>query len=474
MQSLHELPKQENFGGDINNSKRAAASSSAKFDRLILPDQTDANNYKDAGPFSSFSRESVVAVVSVAAVLLAIVGSLVFLVLRRGGKRKKLYEEVPEDGNRSRKTSMRPNDPTLYVQNRVIDFVVPNIQTAVAPVSSPPDSLSLSSGSSTDIPLWAKLALLDNTSQSSLVLPGLSVLGGINPELYRVGLDETEEDSSYPDGHKGRLWMSLHYDPASERLSVKISKAKNLPSRTCGSVNNCDPFVRLSLIPDERRYLQSKTKKKNCNPKFDETFVFQIPVKAMEERTLKLSVYDNDRGKRHNIIGHALFPLKDLDLTSNENIDVWKDLEAEVQDTPSDLGEMLVSLCYNQNLERLTVTVFEAKHLRFPDNTPPLDTYVKVTFMLENKAVKSKKTAVTKRRSDPKYNESFNFRVTPDGVTSASAILQVMVVKTNGKDKVLGRLVLGSYMFARGKARDHWNEVMSAGHRQIRHWHKLS
>ena len=29
-------------------------------------------------------------------------------------------------------------------------------------------------------------------------------------------------------------------------------------------------------MPDERRYLQSKFKKKNCNPKFEESYVFQV------------------------------------------------------------------------------------------------------------------------------------------------------------------------------------------------------
>lgn len=33
---------------------------------------------------------------------------------------------------------------------------------------------------------------------------------------------------------------------------------------------------RLHLMPDERRYLQSKQKKKTCNPYFDETLVFQV------------------------------------------------------------------------------------------------------------------------------------------------------------------------------------------------------
>ena len=29
-------------------------------------------------------------------------------------------------------------------------------------------------------------------------------------------------------------------------------------------------------MPDERRYLQTKYKKKTCNPVFDETYVFQV------------------------------------------------------------------------------------------------------------------------------------------------------------------------------------------------------
>lgn len=33
---------------------------------------------------------------------------------------------------------------------------------------------------------------------------------------------------------------------------------------------------RLHLMPDERRYLQSKQRKKTCNPYFDETLVFQV------------------------------------------------------------------------------------------------------------------------------------------------------------------------------------------------------
>lgn len=48
----------------------------------------------------------------------------------------------------------------------------------------------------------------------------------------------------------------------------------------------------------------------------------------MDERVLKLYVVDNERGKYHKAIGHALFPISQLDWASGENTLVtWKDLD---------------------------------------------------------------------------------------------------------------------------------------------------
>ncbi|UYV83168.1 SYT15 [Cordylochernes scorpioides] len=70
------------------------------------------------------------------------------------------------------------------------------------------------------------------------------LLGGLNPELYKGEPSESGDEVEYPDGHIGRLWLGLDYDPTSERLAVTLVKARNLPSRTLGSNNSCDPFVR--------------------------------------------------------------------------------------------------------------------------------------------------------------------------------------------------------------------------------------
>ncbi|KAJ8916809.1 hypothetical protein NQ315_005816 [Exocentrus adspersus] len=194
-------------------------------------------------------------------------------------------------------------------------------------------------------------------------LLGCYGLGVIEPALYKSTLDLDE--IQWPEGHIGRLWFSLRYEPSTEKLLVSLLKAKNLPSRTVGTVNSCDPFVRLHLMPDERRYLQSKQKKKTCNPYFDETLVFQVSAKDMSDHTLKLTVIDGGRIKKKSEIGHVTYPLKDLEIGDGTEQQLFKmDLEKEPQEIKSDLGELLVTLVYNENLNRLTATVIEARRLK--------------------------------------------------------------------------------------------------------------
>ncbi|KFM61772.1 Synaptotagmin-15, partial [Stegodyphus mimosarum] len=87
---------------------------------------------------------------------------------------------------------------------------------------------------------------------------------------------------------------------------------------------------------------------------------------------------------------------------------------------------MMISLCYNQNLERLIVTVCEARGLRLPERCKTLDSFVRIIFMRENKVVKTKKTIVCKNSCDPKYNESFHFKMSQNSVNLCSITLQII------------------------------------------------
>ena len=56
----------------------------------------------------------------------------------------------------------------------------------------------------------------------------------------------------------------------------------------------------------------------------------QVSNRNINDRVLKFTVFDVDRHKKHLVVGHALYPLKDHDCESNERLVIWRDLEREV------------------------------------------------------------------------------------------------------------------------------------------------
>ncbi|XP_076980903.1 synaptotagmin-15-like isoform X2 [Tamandua tetradactyla] len=108
--------------------------------------------------------------------------------------------------------------------------------------------------------------------------------GTINPELYRH--PEEKSETEFPEGCLGQLWFSVEYQQEAEPLLVELIKGRRLPAPS----ETCSPLVKLHLPPDERRFLQSKTKRKTSSPQFDEHFTFQVSSKSITQRVLKFSV----------------------------------------------------------------------------------------------------------------------------------------------------------------------------------------
>lgn len=78
--------------------------------------------------------------------------------------------------------------------------------------------------------------------------------------------------------------------------------------------------------------LQSKVKRKTVNPRFDEPFVFPVTAKAIQQRTLKLTVFDIDRRRKHNLLGYVILPLSDFNVDSDRNPTIYRDLQSAVSD----------------------------------------------------------------------------------------------------------------------------------------------
>ncbi|CAK1555814.1 unnamed protein product [Leptosia nina] len=278
---------------------------------------------------------------------------------------------------------------------------------------------------------------------------------------------------------KGRVWFTLKYEAETERLQIHIIKVKHLPSRTPALANACDPYIKIQLMPDERRVLQTKQKKKTCNPFFDETFVYQIPPGKLESLTLKLSVLDTGRvGRNKPLIGHIILPLSELEgVAPDEEPQLYKmDIEKDVQEPTSDLGEVQVSLLYNENLHRLTVTVIEARGLKL-DPTSKREMVARVTQERACRGVRARRTAAVEVSEDGNalISECFNFRLRADELHTTSVTVQALQPHSvYAKDRLLGKFVLGSYMFARGRALQHWNTAIGNPMEQVKQWHPLT
>ncbi|XP_047739270.1 synaptotagmin-15-like [Hyalella azteca] len=299
-------------------------------------------------------------------------------------------------------------------------------------------------GSGESSPHGAAEAINSNlveTSSFSHSSTNIANLGALDPELYKTAGDVLPGDlPCYPHDHLGRVWYRLEYRDDCEKLLVTLLKVRNLPSRNTSSHHSCDPYVKLVLMPDERRCLQTRRKQNTCNPRYDHTFAFMVGAKELTERALKLTVYDVDRDRKHNIIGHAIHLFKDRGAESSplDGREVfYKDLTRETIGSPRELGQLEVTLCYNDNLERLTVILGASKGVKVPEECRGSgELQVRVSLLQQAKVVKTKKSSEVRPNShgETGFHESFMFRVNSESLDTAALTILVHQARKSAKD----------------------------------------
>uniref|UniRef100_A0ABI7WNB1 C2 domain-containing protein n=1 Tax=Felis catus TaxID=9685 RepID=A0ABI7WNB1_FELCA len=199
----------------------------------------------------------------------------------------------------------------------------------------------------------------------------------------------------------------------------------------------------------------------------------KVSSKSITQRVLRFSVYHVDRQRKHQLLGQVFFPLKNETLAGDCPRLIWRDLEAESLEPPSEFGDLQFCLGYNNCLRRLTVVVLRAKGLQLQEDTSFVSVCVKVSLMNHNKFVKCKKTSAVLGSANPVYSETFSFKADPAELDTASLSLTVLQVTEGEKSHVLGRVVVGSYMYARGKQLEHWDEMLSKPKELVKRWHAL-
>ncbi|EDO33081.1 predicted protein [Nematostella vectensis] len=242
-----------------------------------------------------------------------------------------------------------------------------------------------------------------------------------------------------------RLCFSLNYSHYNEKLQVKLIRATRLTPK--GNNVVATPYVKMCLLPDRKRKLQSTRRHRNSNPAFNEDFVFSVPAEELRMRTLKFTVCDFDRFSRQQVIGHVQL----------------------------EKGQLLFSLQYLPTACRLTVAILKGKDLRVEgEETTEIDTYVKVSMIMGGKAVKKRKTPVVKKTCNPVFNQAFVFSMPPSYLENVSFVISVIATPKRGGNKIhVGRAVVGPYMYSTSPGLSHWTDMLGSPRSAVAQWHSL-
>uniref|UniRef100_A0A673XIM6 Synaptotagmin 8 n=1 Tax=Salmo trutta TaxID=8032 RepID=A0A673XIM6_SALTR len=128
------------------------------------------------------------------------------------------------------------------------------------------------------------------------------------------------EPSKSEDIILGEICFSLRYVPTTSKLTVVILEAKNLKSMDLG-----DPYVKVQLALDKKKWKRKKTSVKKCtqNPYFNESFTFVVSFEQIQvSMILVISVWDHDKFTRNDAIGKIFLG---CDATGNQQRH-WADM----------------------------------------------------------------------------------------------------------------------------------------------------
>ncbi|XP_023604632.1 LOW QUALITY PROTEIN: synaptotagmin-7-like [Myotis lucifugus] len=197
--------------------------------------------------------------------------------------------------------------------------------------------------------------------------------------MLSPGSEEDEAHEGCSRENLGRIQFSVGYNFQESTLTVKIMKAQELPAKDFSGTS--DPFVKIYLLPDKKHKLETKVKRKNLNPHWNETFLFE--GRAEEE--------------------------------------------------------LLLSFCYNPSANSIIVTIIKARNLKPMDIGGTSDPYVKVWLMYKDKRVEKKKTVTMKRNLNPIFNESFAFDVPTEKLRETTIVITVMDKDRLSRNDVIGK-----------------------------------
>ncbi|KAF1373661.1 hypothetical protein PFLUV_G00241270 [Perca fluviatilis] len=289
-------------------------------------------------------------------------------------------------------------------------------------------------------------------------------VGTVLAGLYSV--PPLNEVVAPPPGMATRLCFSVEYRHSCEQLMVSLLRLGNLPPRCHGNIM----LVELRLLPDDRRPRQAKARGTGPDPEFCDCLVFQVSGVCVPQSTLSVCVLSVEQdGKRH-AVGRVLFPLEG-ELGQAGRV-LWRDLETEDDTQCSELGDVQISLMYSPCLQRLSVVVLRARGLQLLTDA---GVCVQVSLQIHTQVVKIKRSFVAKCENDPYFDHRMTFKLRSQHLDEACLRFELQQPNDVRSEPpaLLGVLVLGPFMYARGPQLQHWMDMVNTPQEPVELWHGL-
>ncbi|XP_029438896.1 synaptotagmin-12 [Rhinatrema bivittatum] len=265
----------------------------------------------------------------------------------------------------------------------------------------------------------------------------------------------------------GQIEVNMDYNVYSNTLQVTLAQGKDLMEKEDVNFESC--FVRISLLPDEQIVGISRIQRNAYSVFFDEKFSIPLDPSALEENSLRFSVFGIDEDERSVSTGVAELKLSDLDLAIRP-FNAWLYLQ-DLNKTTDSVGEILLSLSYLPTAERLTVIVVKAKNLVWTNGRTTADPFVKVYLLQDNRKISKKKTAVKRDDTNPVFNEAMIFSVPAIVLQDLSLRITVAECCEDGKAENIGHVIIGPA--ASGMGMTHWNQMLTTLRKPVSMWHPV-
>ncbi|NXK44727.1 SYT12 protein, partial [Chauna torquata] len=269
----------------------------------------------------------------------------------------------------------------------------------------------------------------------------------------------------------GQVEVSMEYDGKAATLHVTLLQGKDLLEKEDTRFESC--FMRISLLPAEQIVGISRIQRSAYAVAFDERFSIPLDPAALEENSLRFSVFGIDEDERNVSTGVAELKLSDLDLAVRP-FNAWLYLQDmnKASGTVDTVGEILLSLSYLPTAERLTVVVVKAKNLVWTNGkVTAADPFVKVYLLQDGRKISKKKTAVKRDDTNPVFNEAMIFSVPAIVLQDLSLRVTVAECGEDGRADNTGHVLIGPATSGMGIT--HWNQMLAMLRKPVSMWHPL-